>query len=74
VFPCFFAGGGIRAGQVIGQTDKQGGLPMTEAYTPADLAATIFHVLGVGPDQEFRDSQGRPYRMTQGQPIRPLVG
>jgi uncharacterized protein (DUF1501 family) len=50
VFPCFFAGGGIRPGQVVGQTDKQGGLPVTEGYTPADLAATIFHLLGIGPD------------------------
>lgn len=74
VFPSFFAGGGIRAGQVIGQTDRHGGSPMTEAYTPADLAATIFHVLGVGPDQEFHDSQGRPYRITSGNPIQPLVG
>ncbi len=74
VFPCFFAGGGIRAGQVIGQSDKQGGVPVTDAYTPADLAATIFQLLGVGPDQEFHDSQGRPYRLSQGTPIGPLVG
>src|SRR5436189_46337 len=47
VFPCFFAGGGIRAGQVIGQTDRQGGVPVSTAYTPEDLAATIFHLLGI---------------------------
>jgi hypothetical protein len=46
---------------------------VTEAYTPADLAATIFHQLGVGPDAEFRDLQGRPYRMTEGKPIPALV-
>jgi hypothetical protein len=74
VFPCFFAGGGIRAGQVVGQTDRQGGVPVTEAYTPADLAATLFHLFGVGPDAEFHDAEGRPYRMTQGTPIRALVG
>jgi hypothetical protein len=74
VFPCFFAGGGIRAGQVVGQTDRQGGVPVTEAYTPADLAATIFHLLGVGPDVEFHDAEGRPYRLTQGRPIPALVG
>ena len=73
VFPCLLAGGGIRGGQVIGQTDRQGGLPVTEAYTPSDLAATIFHLLGVGPDEEFRDAQGRPYRIHRGTPIRPLV-
>ncbi len=73
VFPCFFAGGGIRPGQVVGQTDKTGGLPATEPYTPADLAATIFHLLGVGPHEEFHDAQGRPYRIYQGDPISPLL-
>jgi len=73
VFPCFFAGGGIRPGQVIGQSDKFAGVPVREAYTPADLAATIFHLLGVGPDAHFRDAEGRPYRMTEGKPIEPLV-
>ena len=74
VFPCFFAGGGIRAGQVVGQSDRQGGVPVTEAYTPADLAATIFHLLGIDLHAEFRDSLGRPYRICSGKPIGPLVG
>ena len=73
VFPCFFAGGGIRPGQVIGQTDKHGGVPITEAYTPADLATTIFHLLGIGPLEEFHDAQGRPYRICQGDAIGPLI-
>ena len=73
VFPCFFAGGGIKAGQVIGQSDKFGGVPISEAYTPADLAATIFHLMGVGPDAQFRDAEGRPYRMTEGKAIASLV-
>jgi Protein of unknown function (DUF1501) len=73
VFPCFFAGGGTRAGQIVGQTDKQGGLPVGQAYTPADLAATIFHLMGIGTDEEFHDLQGRPYRFSQGKPIRALI-
>lgn len=73
VFPCFFAGAGIRSGQMIGQTDRHGGVPVSEGYTPADLAATIFHALGIGPDREFHDAAGRPYRLTQGTPIRPLI-
>jgi Protein of unknown function (DUF1501) len=73
VFPCFFAGAGIRAGQVIGQTDKQGGLPVTDAYTPSDLASTIFHLLGIGPDEMFHDVLGRPYHIHQGNPIKPLL-
>jgi hypothetical protein len=73
VFPCFFAGGGIQPGRVIGTTDKDAGLPITEAYTPADLAATIFHLLGVGPDREFYDAARRPYRIYRGEPIRTLL-
>ena len=73
VFPCFFAGGGIRPGRVIGKTDPSGGYPDSDAYTPADLAATIFHLMGVGPDEEFRDAEDRPYRIYQGSPIRALL-
>lgn len=73
VFPCFLAGGGIRSGQVIGRTDPTGGYPDSDAYTPADLAATIFHLLGVAPEQEFTDSQGRPFRVFQGAPISALL-
>jgi uncharacterized protein (DUF1501 family) len=73
VFPCLFAGGGIQAGRVVGASDPQGGLPISEAYTPADLAATIFHLLGVGPEREFHDASGRPYRIYRGQPIRDLL-
>lgn len=73
VFPCFFAGGGIRPGQIVGATDKQAGVPITEAYTPSDLAATIFHLMGVGPDAKFHDPEGRPYHIHRGKPIQPLL-
>jgi hypothetical protein len=73
VFPCLLAGGGIQPGRVIGRTDKEGGVPETDAYTPEDLAATIFHCLGIGPDREFHDPSGRPYRIYRGQPIRELL-
>jgi hypothetical protein len=72
-FPCFFAGAGIRAGQVIGQTDRHGGLPVTEPFTPADLAATIFHVMGIGAGSEFQDALGRLFPAYQGRPIAGLV-
>jgi len=39
------AGGGLKMGQVIGQSDKQAGSPATEKYTPAHLMSTIFNVL-----------------------------
>jgi len=72
VFPCFFAGGGIQGGRIIGRTDADGGLPASHAYTPEDLAATIFKCLGIGTDREFHDAAGRPYRITRGQAISAL--
>jgi hypothetical protein len=72
VFGCFFAGGGIEPGRVIGQTDRYAGLPLTEAYSAADLAATIFHLLGIDADSEFFDLENRPFRMYQGRPIEAL--
>lgn len=72
VFPCWFAGGGIAPGRVIGVSDRYAGVPISEAYTPADLAATIFQQLGIGPDREFHDNAGRPYRIYRGEPIAAL--
>jgi hypothetical protein len=72
---CFFglfAGAGVRGGQVIGRSDKIGAYPLTTPYTPDDIGATVYHVLGVDPDAEVRDRLGRPVQLNRGQVIRPL--
>ncbi len=43
--PLLFAGGGLKMGQVIGQSDNQAGNPASEEYTPANLMATMMHAL-----------------------------
>ncbi|MEX1230631.1 MAG: DUF1501 domain-containing protein [Planctomycetaceae bacterium] len=73
VFPCFFAGAGIVPGRVIGKTDPQGGAPISDGHTPADMAATIFSQLGIDSDAEFHDAEGRPFRIFQGHPIASLT-
>lgn len=73
IFPCVFAGGGIEPGRIIGQSDAEAGVPDSDAWTPEDLAATIFQQLGIGPDREFFDNTGRAYRVYRGTPIAPLV-
>jgi hypothetical protein len=73
--PCFFglfAGAGVRPGQVIGKSDKIGGYPVTTPYTPDDIGATVYHVLGVDPASEVRDRQGRPVQLNRGRVIEPL--
>jgi Protein of unknown function (DUF1501) len=73
--PCFFglfAGGGVRGGQVIGRSDKIGAYPATTPYSPNDIGATVYHVLGVNPASEVRDRQERPIQLNRGEVIQPL--
>ncbi len=72
VFSAAFAGGGVRGGQTIGQSDRMGAYPASRPYTPADLAATIYHALGIDPATEVRDRLGRPIRLCTGAKIAPL--
>jgi hypothetical protein len=68
------AGGGVRGGQVYGSSDRGAAYPSTNPVSPADLAATILHLLGVDPRAELTDQQGRPLVVSAGTPIRALVG
>jgi hypothetical protein len=68
------AGGGLRHGQVIGATEKDGGTIKERPVTPGDLAATIYHHMGVPLDATYADTSGRPrYIVENGQPIRELI-
>jgi uncharacterized protein (DUF1501 family) len=72
---CFFglfAGAGVRGGQVVGRSDKIGAYPTTTPYSPDDIGATIYHVLGVDPGVEVRDRQERPVQLNRGQAIQAL--
>ena len=66
-------GGGIRGGVVYGTSDKQAGYPVDQPTSPADLAATVFHALGIDPETRIADTQGRPVSLVEGgQPLRAL--
>ncbi len=54
------AGGGMRHGQVIGSTDAKGYDIASRRVSPSDLAATVFHHLGIDPHSDWIDPQGRP--------------
>jgi hypothetical protein len=74
--PCFFAwfaGGGVRGGQVIGRSDAIGAYPATPPFSPDDLGATVYHVLGVNPaTAEVRDRQDRPVQLNRGEVMQPV--
>jgi len=68
--PCFsavFAGAGVQPGKIIGKSDKIGGYPVTPAYSPDDVGATIYHVLGIDPATEVRDRLDRPVQLNRGE-------
>ncbi len=68
----FFAGGGVRGGQVIGRSDPIGAYPATPPYSPDDVGATVYHVLGVDPATEVRDRQSRPVTLNRGDVMQAL--
>lgn len=72
VYSGLFAGAGIKGGQVIGRSDRIGAYPTDSPFTPYDVGATIYHILGLDADTEVRDAMNRPWRLNSGQVIRPL--
>jgi hypothetical protein len=68
------AGGGMRHGQVIGATERDGGQIKERPVTPGDLAATIYQHMGVPLDATYTDSTGRPkFLLESGRPIAELI-
>jgi hypothetical protein len=54
------AGGGAAAGKLVGGTDRKGHGPDDSTHlTPDDLAATIYHLLGIDPKKEYTTPGGR---------------
>lgn len=72
-FTSVLAGAGIRGGTVYGSSDRWAAYPAHDAVTPADIAATVYHSLGVDPSLELRDTLGRPLRLCPGEPIRAVL-
>lgn len=69
------SGGGLRMGQVVGESNARAEVPRTTPITPQDLMATVFHVLGMPQGLHYNDPTGRPVPMINGgRPIRELVG
>lgn len=68
-----FAGAGVSGGQVIGQTDREGGDVVGDPYTPYDYAETIYRKLGIATAGRLRMPDGREVAFTDGgRPIREL--
>jgi len=68
------AGGGLKMGQVVGESASKVDVPKSAPITPQDLMATVFQVLGIDQRQSFPSNAGRPTMMVEkGRPISELV-
>jgi len=73
-FSLTMSGGGVRAGQIVGESDRTGGYPKSRRLTVPDYARTIYHALGLDPHREFHTNDGRPIvALPTGEAIRELV-
>ena len=68
------AGAGVRRGLVHGSSDRAAAYPATQPVSPADLAATIYHALGIDPRTHVTDQQGRPIVVSAGSVVEGLLG
>jgi len=68
------AGGGVKGGRVVGETDPLGIKPPAEPTAIADVHATILTALGLDPRLEnVAPATGRPIRRSEGKPLTPLL-
>jgi hypothetical protein len=69
------AGGGMRTGQVIGESDRLGGTALARAVHYKDVFATLYHNLGINARAvTLTDPSGRPqYLLDEGEPLREVV-
>jgi hypothetical protein len=74
VWTILMGGGPIKGGRIIGESDELGYIPKTRPTTPGEVAATIYHGLGLDPHHELPGPQNRPLPLVDYglQPIKEL--
>jgi hypothetical protein len=72
VFSAALAGGPVRGGRVVGESDANGAFPKTNPKTPQDVLATLYHHLGIDTEAQYVNN-GRPVSvLPAGKPIEEL--
>jgi uncharacterized protein (DUF1501 family) len=74
VFTILLAGAGIPGGRLYGSSDKNGAYPLDHPIGPGELAATIFHALGVDPASQVQTMFERPWQICDDKPVLNLWG
>ena len=72
-YTVLLAGGGVKRGFVYGESDKTASYPMKDPVRPDDLAATIYHLLGIDPHTEVLGANNRPVLISEGNPVTGII-
>lgn len=62
-YSLMMVGGGFKPGLIYGQSDKTGAFPKSDPLVPGDIISTMYHVLGIRPEQDIHDALSRPHRL-----------
>ena len=57
----YFAGGGVKGGQVVGKSDEIGAYPAERPVAPNEVVATIYKSLGLDLETHLPGPQSRPF-------------
>ncbi len=68
-FTAVVAGGGMKRGHVHGESDATGSAPLRDAVHPNQLLATIYHALGIEPQQMVLNHLNQPRELVKGEPV-----
>jgi uncharacterized protein (DUF1501 family) len=66
LFGVALAGGGVKEGFSYGEPDATGTEPAEDPVSPADLGATMYHLMGINPEKKLIASGGRPIEIVRG--------
>jgi hypothetical protein len=69
VFTILLAGAGMPSGRHYGSSDRHGAAPLDHRIAPGELAATIFHALGIDPGSHVTTMLERPWQICNDRPV-----
>jgi uncharacterized protein (DUF1501 family) len=72
VWSILFAGAGIKGGQVVGSSDRQGAEPKDRPTSPAEVAATVYRALGINPGTRLPGPDNTPVPLVEARPVEEL--
>lgn len=73
-FTAALAGGGLKGGVVVGESDPAGGKEPKDKQAAANLHATVLKALGIDHEKTLRGPLGRTIPRSEGKPIEALLG